>query len=153
MRLMKADGSRIWCRIRVAVQQWENGRIVSVLGAITNIHADKLVMQNLQYQTERDSLTGLFNRTAAAKQIEQYLQSERASEKAALLILDIDNFKLVNDTYGHMAGDSVLISCGEAIRRQFRCNDIVARLGGDEFIIFLPGIPNQKIAENCCQRF
>ena len=152
MRLMKADGSRIWCRIRVAVQQWENGRIVSILGAITNIHADKLVMQNLQYQTERDSLTGLFNRTAAAKQIEQYLQSERASEKAALLILDIDNFKLVNDTYGHMAGDSVLISCGEAIRRQFRCNDIVARLGGDEFIIFLPGIPNQKIAENCCQK-
>ncbi len=152
MRIMKADGTCVWCRVRVAAQQWENGHIVSILGAITNIHADKLVMQNLQYQMERDSLTGLFNRTAATKQIEQYIQSENASQKAAVLTLDIDNFKRVNDTYGHMAGDSVLISCGEAIRCQFRSEDIVARFGGDEFLIFLPGIPNQKIAQNCCQK-
>lgn len=151
IRMKKADDTYLWCRVRAVGQQWENGKTVSLLGSITNIDVDKMVMQNLKYQTERDGLTGLLNRTAATQKIEQYLQEERP-HKAAILILDIDNFKRVNDTYGHMAGDSVLIACGEVIRRQFRNEDIVARIGGDEFMICLQNVTDAFTAGRCCQK-
>ncbi len=152
MRLIKADGTCLWCRIRMVSQQRDNGNTASILGAITDINADKMVLQNLQYQSERDSLTGLFNRATATKRVEEYLQKAKPTEKAAVLILDIDNFKNVNDTYGHMAGDSVLIACGDSIRHQFRKNDIVSRLGGDEFMVCLLDIPDQKIAQISCEK-
>ena len=152
LRMKKTDGSYIWVRIRAVGQQWENGKTVSLLGSITNIDVDKLVVQNLKYQNERDALTGLYNRSAASQQIEQYLRGGNEDRKAAVMILDIDNFKRVNDTYGHMAGDSVLIACGDAMRRQFRNEDVVARIGGDEFLIWLRDIPDEVTATRCCQK-
>ncbi len=152
LRFMKADGTYLWCRVRGVGQQWENGKIVSLLGTITNINSDKMVMQNLQNMSERDVLTGLSNRYAATKRIEQYLQGEGNLHQSALLMLDIDNFKRVNDTYGHVAGDSILISCGEVIRKQFRNQDVIARIGGDEFQIWIRNIPNEKVAQKCSQK-
>lgn len=154
MRIMKVDQSYLWCRIRLVAQQWENGRTVSILGTITDINADKLVMENLKDQSRRDALTGLTNRAAASGLIEHYIQIQPQNRESmgALLILDIDNFKKVNDTYGHTAGDSVLIACGEMIRKQFRKQDVVARLGGDEFLIFLRDIASSRVAQLRCQK-
>lgn len=152
IRIMKADGKYLWCRIRLVSQQWENGKTVSLLGTITNINADKLMVQNLKDQTQKDALTGLTSRAAASKWIEKYLRQNSEESKAAILVLDIDNFKRVNDTYGHAAGDSVLVTCAETIRHQFRSQDIVARLGGDEFLVFLRDIPSQHAAEKCCKK-
>lgn len=152
IRIMKADGRYLWCRVRLVSQQWENGKTVSVLGAITNINADKLMMQSLKDQTQKDALTGLTNRAAASAWIEKYLRKNDGDSQAAVLVLDIDNFKRVNDTYGHAAGDSVLVACGETIRQQFRSQDIVARLGGDEFLIFLRDVVDKQAAERCCQK-
>lgn len=152
LRIMKADGSYLWCRLRMIGQQHENGSMVSLLGTITDINSDKLILQDLQHQSERDALTELYNREAATKLIEMYLQSRCENEKGALLVLDIDNFKKVNDQYGHTAGDTILISSGDTIRGLFRADDIVARLGGDEFMVLLKNISDKQAVVRCAEK-
>ena len=152
LRIMKADGTYLWCRLRMIGQQHENGSMVSLLGTITDINSDKLILQDLQHQSERDALTELYNRETATKLIEMYLQSRGENEKGALLVLDIDNFKKVNDQYGHAAGDTILISSGDTIRGLFRADDIVARLGGDEFMVLLKNISDKQAVVRCAEK-
>ncbi len=85
---------------------------------------------------KRDPLTGLRNRDGVAEQINAIL---REGSKGAFFIMDMDNFKAVNDTYGHIEGDKVLIRFAQALRKAVEPGDLVARLGGDEFILFSPG--------------
>ncbi len=95
----------------------------------------------LQHLAEHDPLTGLLNRRAFARAVEEHLGGgERPDEQSgALLLLDIDHFKGVNDTLGHGAGDEVIVRVADALRRRLRAEDAVARLGGDEFAILLRG--------------
>lgn len=86
--------------------------------------------------SNRDSLTGLRNRTGIAEQINTILKS---GMKGAFFIMDMDNFKAVNDTYGHIEGDKVLVRFAKALRKVIEPGDLAARLGGDEFILFTPG--------------
>ena len=74
------------------------------------------------------------------------------SRKAALFFLDLDNFKLVNDTYGHGAGDRVLRMVADILKKNIREKDYAARIGGDEFVVFLSGIPSAAAAADCAQR-
>ena len=90
---------------------------------------------------QRDELTSLLNRRGAMQEIEARLQRQRDGH--AVMLIDIDDFKLINDTYGHATGDSVLISVADAIRQSVRESDVVARLGGDEFLIFAPNCDSQ----------
>lgn len=91
----------------------------------------------LRQQAMTDALTGLHNR----KYLEQYFRlHEQEAELAALIHLDLDNFKTLNDTLGHQAGDAVLIRTAQVLRESFRKTDCVARVGGDEFILFLPNL-------------
>lgn len=152
LRIMKADGTYLWCRLRMIGQQHENGSMVSLLGTITDINSDKLILQDLQHQSERDALTNLYNRETATKLIEMYLQGRGENEKGALLVLDIDNFKKVNDQYGHTAGDTILISSGDTIRGLFRADDIIARLGGDEFMVLLKNISDKQAVVRCAEK-
>ncbi len=98
---------------------------------------------------KRDPLTGLRNRAGIAEQINHVLKKEN---KGAFFIMDMDNFKSVNDTYGHLEGDKVLIRFAESLRRAIAPGDMVARLGGDEFIIFTPGdISKSVLREKAAQ--
>ena len=99
-----------------------------------------------------DPLTGLANRRGFDARFEEELaRSGRRSAPVALLALDIDGFKQVNDTYGHVAGDTILVTVGEVLRRTARVEDVVARLGGDEFAVLLtPG--DQHMAEAVAAR-
>jgi diguanylate cyclase (GGDEF)-like protein len=90
---------------------------------------------------QRDALTSLLNRRGAMQAIEERLRRER--EGHAVMLIDIDDFKLINDTYGHATGDSVLTSVAEVIRQSVRDSDVIARLGGDEFLIFAPNCDSQ----------
>ena len=85
---------------------------------------------------KRDPLTGLRNRAGVAEQINAILKT---GSKGAFFIMDMDNFKSVNDTYGHIEGDKVLVRFAQALRKILEAGDLAARLGGDEFIIFSPG--------------
>src|ERR1044071_1116588 len=95
--------------------------------------------QHLEYQTQVDSLTGLFNRRAFEKKIhEEFERSKRYHNPLSLLILDIDNFKLINDTYGHHGGDAALVKISETFREKTRQSDFPSRYGGEEFVLVLP---------------
>ncbi|SHI15978.1 diguanylate cyclase (GGDEF) domain-containing protein [Sporobacter termitidis DSM 10068] len=91
----------------------------------------------LQEKAQTDALTGLLNREAAIEQITQFLKAEGRLHSHTLLIVDLDNFKSINDSFGHFEGDKVLKTLAAKIRDVFRSGDIVGRLGGDEFIILM----------------
>src|ERR671925_675237 len=95
--------------------------------------------QHLEYQTQVDSLTGLFNRRAFEKKVhEEFERAKRYHNPLSLLILDIDNFKTINDTYGHHGGDAALVRISETLREKTRQSDFSCRYGGEEFVLILP---------------
>ena len=95
--------------------------------------------QHLEYQTQIDSLTGLFNRRAFEKKIgEEFERSKRYGNPLSIVILDIDNFKKINDTYGHHGGDAALVKISEVLRERSRRSDFPSRFGGEEFVLVLP---------------
>jgi diguanylate cyclase (GGDEF)-like protein len=95
--------------------------------------------QNLEHQTQIDPLTGLFNRRGFEKKIaEEFERSKRYSHPLSVLLLDIDNFKNINDTYGHHGGDTALVKISEILREKTRRSDFPARYGGEEFVLILP---------------
>jgi two-component system cell cycle response regulator len=95
--------------------------------------------QHLEHQTLIDSLTGLFNRRAFEKKIaEEFERAQRYRHPISVLILDIDNFKNINDTYGHHGGDAALVKIAETLRNKTRRSDFPARFGGEEFVLVLP---------------
>jgi diguanylate cyclase (GGDEF)-like protein len=95
--------------------------------------------RHLEYQTLIDALTGLFNRRAFEKKIEEeFERAKRYRHPLSLLIVDIDNFKMINDTYGHHTGDNVLKKIAEALQEKTRRSDFACRYGGEEFVLILP---------------
>jgi two-component system cell cycle response regulator len=95
--------------------------------------------QHLEYQTQTDSLTGLYNRRAFEKKMtDEFERSSRYNHPLSLLILDIDNFKVINDTYGHNGGDAALVKISEILRTTTRQSDFPSRFGGEEFVLILP---------------
>jgi diguanylate cyclase (GGDEF)-like protein len=95
--------------------------------------------QHLEYQSQIDSLTGLFNRRAFEKKIgEEFERAKRYEHPLSMLIFDIDNFKTINDTYGHHGGDAALVKISETLREKTRRSDFPARYGGEEFVLILP---------------
>jgi diguanylate cyclase (GGDEF)-like protein len=106
----------------------------------------------LSYQAFHDPLTGLTNRRRFVEAAEAALATRASSGSVAVLFLDLDDFKTVNDTLGHAAGDALLISVAERIRGDLRLTDVAARLGGDEFGVLLTAIPNEAFAVSVAER-
>ncbi len=95
--------------------------------------------QNLEHQTHIDPLTGLFNRRAFERKIgEEFERAKRYNHLVSVLLLDIDNFKNINDTYGHHGGDTALVKISAILREKTRRSDFPARYGGEEFVLILP---------------
>ena len=147
IRLAGRDGQYRWSRCRLTAQFDEQGKPLKAVGVLIDIDDQKRQAQELKDRAERDLLTKLYNKTSSRARIESYLKSRGPGELAALMVIDIDDFKQVNDRYGHMFGDAVLAELASAITRLFRVQDIVARIGGDEFTVFMTDLPNQEIAK------
>ena len=101
--------------------------------------------RELEEKAEIDALTTLYNKAATEKYIRDYLENEGKNARSLLFIVDVDNFKTINDTKGHAFGDIVLSTIGKRIGSEFRATDIIGRIGGDEFLVFLKHIPNHEI--------
>jgi diguanylate cyclase len=104
--------------------------------------------RHLTIYASTDALTQVMNRSAFSTLVDAYLKDVRAAERAhgALLIIDADNFKLVNDRFGHDRGDEALITIAKSIKSMLRAPDLVGRLGGEEFGVFLPGANTEQAA-------
>ena len=118
-----------------------------VLLAINKITAKSVERKNKELETraEMDALTTLYNKAATEKYVKEYLEYEGKYSRSLLFVVDVDNFKTINDTKGHAFGDIVLSAIGKKLSSEFRVTDIVGRIGGDEFLIFLKHIPNHEI--------
>lgn len=115
---------------------------------VVNLILDRRVQykeKELEEKAEIDGLTTLYNKIATEKYIQDYLKNEGKNVRSMLFIIDVDNFKNINDTKGHAFGDVVLSAIGRGLGSEFRVTDIVGRIGGDEFIVFLKNIPNHEI--------
>ncbi|WP_194790036.1 diguanylate cyclase domain-containing protein [Pseudomonas sp. UFMG81] len=109
--------------------------------------------ESLAHQASHDSLTGLPNRAFFEGRLSRSLRNaERQEERLALLFLDSDHFKQINDTLGHAAGDEVLVSVASRVRAQLREHDLVARLGGDEFAVLLAPLPTREDAQRIADK-
>lgn len=111
--------------------------VISIMSKVFNSKKQK----QLEEKADTDLLTGLNNKLATERKIKEFI-AQNPESQSMMFILDIDNFKKINDTMGHAFGDEVLRSLGEQIRVIFRSSDIVGRAGGDEFIVFLKNIPD-----------
>lgn len=152
MRIATAKGRYIWCRFRATALRDKNGDLQKISGIIINIDAEKQAERALQDRAERDSLTKLLNKDAGRRQAEDYFARFPDGAHSALLIIDLDNFKQVNDRYGHLFGDAVLSQVAREIKKLFRNQDIISRIGGDEFLVLMRGVSDYNLVESRCQR-
>jgi diguanylate cyclase (GGDEF)-like protein/PAS domain S-box-containing protein len=119
-----------------------DGNVVGYLGVGTNVTNRIEAQGRLRHMAEHDMLTGLANRYAFQSRIEKDIEASHEDENVAMLAIDLDNFKAINDSFGHQAGDALLNLVAKRIRKTIRGDDWAARLGGDEFVVVVRNTPN-----------
>ncbi len=140
MRMLNARGIARWKLVEIFTIFDQNGNAKQLVGKIADIEHQKQSMQRLIRRADSEPLTGLLNRGALERNVKSYLTGEGSGGKHALLILDFDNFKAVNDTLGHAKGDNLLVSFAAGMKRLFRAGDDLSRIGGDEYMAFIKNI-------------
>lgn len=133
------DGSTVWTETTVSGIYSEDGRFVGMLGVTRDISEQKIMKEEIMRLSITDKLTQSYNRLKLDETMdEQFELSKKNATPFSIIILDIDHFKLVNDTYGHQVGDHVLIELVAILNKNVRSDDVVGRWGGEEFLIILP---------------
>lgn len=142
-RIRDDRGRYRWCRIRATTQFDRSGRPIKAVGVIVDIDAEKRYEQQLLDMAQRDALTGLLNKRAARAIIDERLKQGGV---CALMIIDLDNFKQINDRYGHLCGDTVLSDVAAHLKKRSDPDCVLSRIGGDEFLVFLPSLSGREEA-------
>ena len=145
LRIPAADGRFIWCRVQTT-RISKDGAPLRMVGKIVDIDDEVRKKTELERRSQRDSLTDLYNKEAFQEKVRRCLPvSKESGKESALLFVDLDNFKALNDTLGHMTGDKALAAVGKILSSVFRNADAVGRFGGDEFCVFVRGIPRNVL--------
>ena len=134
-RVRKADGRWIWVEDTSRLLTDDHGGPALVEGVVTEITARKLHQQRLDYIAHHDNLTGLPNRLSMLEAIAQRVEQKRASDKLVCMVLDLDRFNDVNDSFGHVVGDELLCKLAHRLKAMLQPTDQLCRLSGDEFVI------------------
>lgn len=144
LRIANADGRYLWCRVRMTTQFNDEKKPVRVVGVIMDIDTEKRRIQELADKARQDMLTHLYNKATAQEKIRHRLEQRDDAGPFTMLIIDLDNFKQVNDKRGHMFGDAVLAEVASRLKSLYGIGEIVARFGGDEFLAFISSAADEK---------
>jgi diguanylate cyclase (GGDEF)-like protein/PAS domain S-box-containing protein len=152
-RLFAKDGSVVWVREDAVLTRDDTGGPLYWQGVLFNITERKALEEQLQRQALHDTLTGLPNRALFSDRLQHAVaRTQRRGGKVAVLFMDLDNFKVINDSLGHNAGDELLVGVTGRLRASLRPEDTAARLGGDEFAILLVDLNNVDEATLVAER-
>jgi diguanylate cyclase (GGDEF)-like protein/PAS domain S-box-containing protein len=154
-RYFNASGEAISTMLSISLVRDHEGAPLHFIAQLQDISERKELEQHLRHLADHDPLTGLRNRRLFEHDLKlQVARSQRYGEVAALMVIDLDGFKLVNDRHGHHIGDDALRAVATALTRRLRGTDLVARLGGDEFAVLLPHIdePGARLVAESLER-
>ncbi len=153
-RILCKDGSWKWVLSRgMVISRDADGKPLRMIGTFTDISSRKSAEALIRQQAYYDTLTGLPNRRMMRDRLEQEIKrSKRDQQELAILFIDLDHFKEVNDTLGHDRGDMLLVEAGRRIQACVRASDTVARMGGDEFTVILAELPSSSHLEGILQK-
>ena len=150
---VRDDGSEVHCEWFNSALTDAQGQVTSIMALVQDVSAKIQIARQQHYLANHDSLTGLLNRAAFQNRLEQSLEQARSnSGSVALLFIDLDGFKGVNDAEGHRAGDEVLRIVAQRIASTVRAGDTMARLGGDEFLVMLDRDVTRDVADTIGHR-
>ncbi|MDO8843586.1 bifunctional diguanylate cyclase/phosphodiesterase [Methylicorpusculum sp.] len=152
-QVYRKNGDIIWITENAREVRNQNGQLLFYEGTVEDISDRKNYEQQIEYQATHDSLTGLPNRTMLADRLQQCMNiADRLDHTVAIAFLDLDHFKLINDSMGHHIGDSLLMIMAERLTKCVRDSDSVVRLGGDEFVLLLTCLQKAEDMTQSIQR-
>lgn len=136
------DGSIRWIRNELYFMSDPVNGNLCIMSIMLDINKEKQAVRALERAAQRDGLTDIYNRETTMVQISSFLSGEGEKGNHLLFMIDVDNFKLINDKFGHQTGDEALIQIARSIRKVFKVPDIVGRIGGDEFFVLMKNVEN-----------
>ena len=152
-RAIAADGRIVHLEVTASLVHGVGGIPLYVALQAVDVTALRAIEAELRYQSSHDPLTGLANRAQLSESLTEALDDGRAANApVAVLLLDLDGFKAINDAHGHAVGDRLLVAVAERVQANVRFDDVVARLGGDEFVVVCRGADSDVIAVEIGER-
>jgi diguanylate cyclase (GGDEF)-like protein len=150
----RGNADRHWVRLTVELVEYPTSADIVAYMLFEDIDAQKRAILQATTLANTDALTGLLNRRAFERATEPRIKKSGADALCALLMIDLDRFKQLNDAFGHKAGDSVLVEVAQKLRGALQMDELACRFGGDEFMVFLDGLPGKdairkKAAQLC----
>lgn len=150
LRLPLAEGGEGIFKAVNSIVLDDYGKIDSIMGKLIDISKEMAEKEELLIKSQTDGLTGLYNAATTRELIVDRIRSKDKHKMDALILLDCDNFKSINDTMGHLTGNQVLEDLGRSLKVTFRSTDIIGRIGGDEFCIYMKDIPSADFINAKC---
>lgn len=135
-------GKTVWLRLHIK-PQIDDGEVKGARIIVDDITESKLFQEKIEYISYHDKLTGVYNRRFFEEKLKKV--DNKSNLPLSLVLLDVNGLKLVNDAFGHLKGDELLVKVTEAIKKECRYNDVVARIGGDEFVVILPKTNSEQV--------
>jgi diguanylate cyclase (GGDEF)-like protein/PAS domain S-box-containing protein len=140
-RYLRRDGTPIWVRLTVAAKRRSDGRTLHHISIVEDISEQRAAEARIQYLATHDEMTGLVNRTLFGEFLERAIaRCHRPGRRFAVMFVDLDRFKVINDSLGHESGDALLKVIAARLRASLRTSDVVARFGGDEFVLLVEDV-------------
>jgi diguanylate cyclase (GGDEF)-like protein/PAS domain S-box-containing protein len=135
-RYLRSDGSLVWAALSVSVVRDMDGNAMYQIGQLEDITDRKVLADRLAYEAAHDAMTGLANRATFTERVSEALADrQNRNRMVAVMFIDLDHFKVINDSLGHAFGDELVVTVAQRLRHAIRPGDVIARFGGDEFVV------------------
>ena len=151
-RYLRPDGSLVWASLSVSVVRDLEGNPMYQIGQLEDITDRKSLADRLAYEAAHDAMTGLSNRSSFTERVSLALERRQRNRSIAVLFIDLDHFKVVNDSLGHAVGDELVVTVAQRLRKAIRPGDVIARFGGDEFVVLCDNLSSVESVSTLAER-